>query len=48
MKKNSKLHIAITFEEKEKLKRSADKIGISLASYCRLILISAKPKIDYL
>ena len=45
MKKNDKLHIPISTDEKLKLKFKAGKLGLSLSQYCLLILLSAKPKI---
>lgn len=44
MKKNDKIHIPISSEDKKKLQKRADSVGISLASYCLFILLSAKPK----
>lgn len=46
MKKNCKIHIPVSSEEKEKLKRRAEACGYTLATYCRVVLINAKPRIQ--
>lgn len=44
MRKNDKLHIPISTEEKEKLKKKAELLGLSLSAYCLFILNGAKIK----
>jgi len=46
MNKNNKLHIPITTEEKVKLQRKADLVGLTLSSYCRLVLLTTNPKMQ--
>ncbi len=46
MKKNTKLHIPISTEMKDKLKERAESVGLTLSSYCLFALMSAKPKIE--
>lgn len=46
MKKNSKLHIAISTEQKALLKKRADSVGLSLSQYCLFVLIQAKPQVN--
>lgn len=45
MKKNAKLHIPISTKHKEELKEKAQEYGMSLSSYCLMILLSAKTKV---
>ncbi len=45
MKKNTKLHIPISEEDKNKLQKKADELGLPLTNYCLMVLLSAKPKI---
>lgn len=47
MKKNTKLHIDISTEDKDILKRKAEDSGLSLSSYCLFVLKKAVPKIEY-
>jgi len=47
MKKNSKLHIPIDTESKKKLEKRAEALGLSLSSYCLLVLLKNKPKVDF-
>jgi len=46
MKKNDKLHIPISTEQKIKLISRASNCGMSLSQYCLFILINAKPKVE--
>lgn len=46
MKKNDKLHIPISTEQKNKLISRADSVGMSLSQYCLYILLKAKPRIE--
>lgn len=46
MKKNDKLHIPISTEQKEILKKRAESLGLSLSQYCLLILIKTVPKVE--
>lgn len=48
MKKNDKLHIGISSEQKLKLIERASDCGMSLSQYCLFILLKAKPKIENL
>jgi len=45
MKKNDKLHIPISSEDKQKIKLRAESLGLTMAQYCLFILKSAKPKL---
>lgn len=45
MRKNSKIHIPVSTELKEKLEKRAEACGLSLAGYCSLVLSKAKPQI---
>ena len=47
MKKNTKLHIDISTEDKDILKKRAEDSGLSLSSYCIFILKKAIPKVEY-
>lgn len=46
MKKNDKLHIPISTEEKSKLIKKANDCGMSLSQYCLFILLKATPTIE--
>jgi hypothetical protein len=46
MKKNDKLHIPISTEEKKKLITRAEACELTLASYCRFILLKAVPVVE--
>jgi len=46
MKKNTKIHIAISTELKDKLKETAEQFGMSLSQYCLHILSTTKPKFE--
>lgn len=46
MKKNTKLHIPISTEQKEKLKKRAEALGLPLTNYCLMILLKSKPIIE--
>lgn len=47
MKKNNKLHIGITSEDKKRLEKKADELGLTLTGYCLMILLnSLKGKIE--
>lgn len=46
MKKNDKLHIPISSEQKKILKQRAADSGLTLASYCVYVLLKAKPKVE--
>jgi len=43
MKKNSKLHIPISTEGKEKLKKRAEACEMTLTAYCLYILMNTTP-----
>ena len=45
-KKTDKLHIGVTKEQKETLKKRAESLGLTLTGYCTLILIKTIPKIE--
>lgn len=45
MKKNTKLHIPISSEQKEKLKERASILDMNLSDYCRIVLINSKFKV---
>lgn len=47
MKKNDKLHIPISTDKKNILKKRAEALEMPLSQYCLLVLMNAKPKIDY-
>lgn len=47
MRKNDQIHIKISTEEKNTLKKRANSTGLELSSYCRFILLKAEPKIEY-
>ncbi len=44
MKKNTKIHIPISSELKERLQQKASECGLSLAQYCLYILSNSKLK----
>ncbi len=44
MKKNDKLFIPCTSEDKQKLKERAKKCRLSLTGYCLFILMNTKPR----
>jgi len=46
MKKNSKLHISISSQDKLRLTARAENVGMSLSSYILFIVMNAKPKIE--
>jgi len=46
MKKNDKLHIPISTEQKEELIKKASDCGMSLSQYCLFLLIKARPKTE--
>lgn len=46
MKRNNKIVVRLTTEEKEKLQMKAEKIGLSISQYSRLVLLSATPKYE--
>jgi len=46
MKKNDKLHIPISSEDKLKLKKRAESCGLLVSQYCRFILLNAMPKVE--
>jgi len=46
MKKNDKIHIPISTEQKLLLKKRSEAIGLSLSQYCLFILLKAKPIIQ--
>jgi len=48
MKQNTKLHIGMSTEIKEKLKKRADQCGMTLNQYCLFLLSNAKPKVEFL
>lgn len=45
MKKNDKLHIPCTSEQKVTIKKKADKVGMSISQYCLFILLRAEPTV---
>jgi hypothetical protein len=47
MKKNAKLHIPISTEQKDKLIARAQVCGLSLSSYCLLVLLNSKPIVHF-
>ncbi len=47
MKKNTKISMPISTEHKEILKKRAEALGLSLASYCLQVLLKAKPIAEY-
>lgn len=46
MKKNNEIRFAISKEEKVKLQEKAEKLGLTLSSYCRLVIKQAKVRIE--
>ena len=46
MRKNDKLHIPISTEQKNKLKVRALECGMTLSQYCLFLLLHAKPKVE--
>lgn len=48
MKKNSKLHISISTEQKELLKRRASDLGMTLSQYSLFILLKSKPRVEHI
>lgn len=46
MRKNNKIVICITTEQKEIVKKRAKECGLSLSAYCTYLLINARPKIE--
>lgn len=48
MKKNDKLVIKISTEDKNKLKYRAEQSGLSLSSYCIWILLNTVPKTEFI
>lgn len=46
-RKNTKLHIPISSEDKGILKKRAEESGLSLCSYCLFVLKKAVPKVEY-
>ena len=46
MKKNDKLHIPISTEQKEIIKNRASSLGMTMSQYCLLILLKTIPKIQ--
>lgn len=46
MRKNNKIHIPISTEEKNKLKKRAESVGLTLAQYCLFVLMKSRPKIE--
>ncbi len=47
MKQNTKLHIGLSTDLKNKLQKKADECDMTLNQYCLFILAKAKPKIEY-
>ena len=45
MKKNTKLHIPLSSEQKETLKRKASSCGLPLSVYCLHVLLKTEVKI---
>jgi len=43
MKQNNKLIVNISSEDKKKLKKTAEDLGLTLNQYCLLVLKNAKP-----
>lgn len=46
MKKNSDIHIKLSTEQKEVLRKRAESVGLSLSSYIVFVLLNTKPKIQ--
>lgn len=46
MRKDNKIHIGFSTEQKLKLKAKAEELGMSLSDYCRLILLKARVEIS--
>jgi len=46
MKKNTKLHLGISTEDKLTLQKRAESLGMGLSEYCLFVLKNAKPKIQ--
>lgn len=44
MKKNTKIHIPIDSETKERLRKKADEVGLSLSQFCLIVLSRARIK----
>lgn len=47
MKKNKSIHIKVTTEQEQKLKKKAEKCGLSLSSYILFISLNTEPKIEF-
>jgi hypothetical protein len=45
-KKNDKIHIPISSEDKLLLKKRAEQCRMDLCDYCRFILLNAKPEVQ--
>jgi len=48
MKKNNKLHIPISTEDKNFLKQRAEETRMSLSSYCLYVLMNSIPKTEFI
>jgi len=48
MKKNDKLHLPISTEDKNILRSRAEQSGITLSAYCLHILLNTIPETKYL
>jgi len=46
MKKNDKIHIPISTEDKVKIKKRAESVGLSLTQYCRYVLLQSKARVE--
>jgi len=45
MKKNREIKIKVSTEEFEKIKSKAQRLGLATATFCRLIILSARTPI---
>lgn len=48
MKKNAKLHITLTSEQKRIIERRAYECGLNLSNYCVYLLLNVTPSVDYI
>ena len=48
MKKNDKLYIPISTEDKELLKKRSNQTGMTLTSYCLYVLLNTIPKTEFI
>lgn len=43
MKKNNSIHLKLTTNQKDLLKKRAEQVGLSLSSYILFVVLNAKP-----